>query len=232
MGVEELAKDADKLGMRQVPIIRIGPSDNLEAAIEIALRSLSSGAIVAFPTETFYGMAVDATNEDAIRRLFSAKKRTRDRPVLILISSVKMLRGYVDRVSPTASKIMDAFWPGGLTMVFEAGTKVSPLLTAGTGKIGIRLSSHLVATTLTRVLGSPITGTSANVSGKPACCNAQEVLTALGSRVDLILDGGEATGKIGSTVLDVTVEPPSILREGVISRHRLERFTSTYLGSH
>ena len=121
---------------------------------------------------------------------------------------------------------MDAFWPGGLTLVFEAGPNVSPLLTAGTHKIGIRYSSHPVAVALCRALGSAITGTSANLSGKPACSSAEAVLKAFGHRIDLILDGGKTEGRIGSTVLDVTEDPPKILREGMVSRKRLEKFIS------
>ncbi len=106
------------------------------------------------------------------------------------------------------------------------GTAKPPLLTAGTGKIGIRLSSHPVARALTLAIGVPITGTSANVSGEPACMNAEEVLKCFGEDLDLILDGGKTTEKIGSTVLDVTVKPPQILREGLVSQSQLKAFIS------
>ena len=125
-------------------------------------------------------------------------------------------------IPPVAPRLMDEFWPGDLTLVFEAGPKVSPLLTGGTGKIGIRLSSHPVATALTLAIEAPISGTSANISGQPACRKAQEVLNGLGSGVDLILDAGETAGQIGSTVLDVTVHPLRVLREGVVTREHLE----------
>ena len=197
-------------------------STEFQAAINRAADSLLSGGLVAYPTESFYGLAVDASNEEAIERLFLVKKRRPGRPVLILIPSIESLAQYAARIPSIADQLIVAFWPGGLTLVFEAGTMVSPLLTGGTGKIGIRLSSHPVATALTRAIGVPISGTSANISGEPACRNAQEVLSCLGEMVNLILDGGETTGKIGSTVLDVTVHPPRILREGMVAKEQLE----------
>jgi L-threonylcarbamoyladenylate synthase len=195
----------------------------MDEAIKRAKGALLSGGLVAYPTESFYGLAVDAINEEAIRRLFTAKKRKPDHPVLIVIPSVESFAQYAIQIPLIAHKLTHEFWPGGLTLVFEASSKVSSLLTAGAGKIGIRLSSHPVATALTRSIGAPITGTSANISGEPPCRTAQEVLQSLGEKADLILDGGKTEGKIGSTVLDVTVDPPQILREGLVPRRQLEK---------
>ncbi len=208
--------------IRYTSLIKVDSSTDFQAAIDRAADSLLSGDLVAYPTESFYGLAVDATNEKAIERLFLVKKRRPGRPVLILIPSIESLGQYVARISSVAHQLIKVFWPGGLTLVFEAGPMVSPLLTGGTGKIGIRLSSHPVATALTRAIGAPISGTSANISGAPACRNAQEVLNCLGEMVNLVLDGGETTGKVGSTVLDVTVNPPRILREGMVVKEQLE----------
>lgn len=193
----------------------------MDEAIRKAGGVLLSGGLVAYPTESFYGLAVDATNEEAIRRLFTAKKRRPDRPVLILIPSLESLTRYVSHIPLVASQLIKTFWPGGLTLVFEAGPEISPLLTAGTGKIGIRLSSHPIATALARAIKGPITGTSANLSGTPPCRTAQEVRQSLGEKADLILDGGKTEGKIGSTILDVTVAPPQILREGMVPEAQL-----------
>ncbi len=187
-----------------------------------AAEVIRAGGIVAFPTETFYGLGVDATNDSAIQRLFDIKKRSRDQPVLILIPDVDVLDRYVVKIRPTARRLMARFWPGGLTLVFEAAAGVSPLLTAGTGRIGVRLSSHPLATGLTRAVDRPITGTSANLSGRPGCLSAEEVSQALAGRLDFILDGGKTKGGKGSTILDVTIEPPVILREGMISRLELK----------
>ena len=209
---------------RKQPVIRVDPSLDFEGAISRAVKVLLSGGVVAYPTESFYGLAADATNEKAIKHLFFIKKRRTSRPVLILIPSIETLDQYVDHIPPIAQQLIEVFWPGGLTLVFLAGPKVSPLLTSGTGKIGIRLSSHPVAMALTQSIGLPITGTSANISSEPACQNADEVLHSFKEGVGLILDGGETTGKIGSTVLDITQDPPLILREGMIKESQLAEF--------
>jgi L-threonylcarbamoyladenylate synthase len=210
----------------KAPVIKIDPFRILQSAINRAAKSILSGGLVAYPTESFYGLAVDATNEEAIRRLFRVKKRRTSRPVLILIPSVEILNHYANSIPPIAHRLIETFWPGGLTLVFEAGPRVSPLLTAGTDKIGIRLSSHPVATALTLAMGVPITGTSANISGEPACRDAEAVSACLGQEVDLILDGGKTAGEVGSTVLDVTLDPPQILREGMVHQGRLEEVIS------
>jgi len=202
-------------------LISVDTSGDFQSAVERAAEILLNGGLVAFPTESFYGIAVDVRNEAAIKRLFSAKGRSANSPVLILIDSAESLDRYVEQIPPVALRLIEEFWPGGLTLVFRAGSKISPLLTAGTQKIGIRLSSHPVATALAQAIGAPISGTSANISGQPGCRNAQEVLESLGRQVDLILNAGETDGKIGSTVLDVTQQPPRILRDGIVSREQL-----------
>jgi len=202
-------------------MIKVDSSGDPEGAISEATEILLSGGLVAYPTESFYGLAADATDETAIKRLFLAKQRGPGRPVLILIPSVEVLNQYVQHIPPIAQQLIKKFWPGGLTLVFDADPEILPLLTSGTGKIGIRLSSHPVATALTRTIGVPITGTSANISGEPPCRNAEEVRRSLGDGVDLILDGGETKGEVGSTVLDVTVDPPRILRQGMVSQDEI-----------
>ena len=205
-------------------IIRVHPLENLDAGLIRAAKIISGGGIVAVPTESFYGLAVDATNEKAIERLLEVKQRPPDNPILILIPAVTGLERYVRSIPENARRLMARFWPGGLTMVFEAGVRISPLLTAGTGKIGVRLSSHPVPTGLARAAGGPITGTSANLSGKPACVSVEAIKVYFGEGVDMILDGGETAGGRGSTVLDVTVHPPRIIREGMVSRDQLRDF--------
>jgi L-threonylcarbamoyladenylate synthase len=190
--------------------------------LERARKILIKGGLVAFPTESFYGLAVDASNEDAIRRLFKVKKRRDNSPILVLIPSIGYLKGYVADVPEIALALIERFWPGGLTLLFKAGPDISRLLTAGTAKIGVRISSHPVAAALALAVGSPITGTSANISGRPGCVTAGEVHVSFGKGVDLILDGGKTAGGKGSTILDVTVNPPEIVREGMVAREQLE----------
>ena len=203
-------------------LIKVDTEDNLKIGLKKAADSILSGGVVAIPTESFYGLAVNATNTRAIQRLLDVKQRGRNQPILILIPSVEQLDQYVVLIPEIARPLMDEFWPGGLTLIFEAKSNLPQELTAGTGKIGIRLSSHPVATALAQAVGSPITATSANISGQPASSSAKEVFKHLGQKVDLILDGGETAGSKGSTVLDVTMDPPVVVREGMVSWEKIE----------
>jgi L-threonylcarbamoyladenylate synthase len=204
-------------------VIPIDPGEIQETVIR-AGRTLLSGGLVAYPTESFYGLGAHINLDTALKKLFEIKSRASGHPVLILIPDKKAIEPYVSQISPVAERLMNAFWPGGLTIVFKATSLVSPLLTAGTGKIGIRLSSHPMATALSRATGSPITGTSANISGESPCRTAKGVIRSLGDKVDLVLDGGKTRGEKASTILDVTLNPPRILREGMISKEQLEPY--------
>lgn len=203
-------------------VLEVGRSEDRETALEVARGILRSGGMVAFPTESFYGLAVDIYNEQGIRKLFEVKRREMDRPVLLLIESMEGLERWAVRVPGKAARLMEQYWPGGLTLILEASHRMSPLLTANTGKIGLRLSSRPMARSLAGRAGGAVTGTSANLSGQPACRTAGEVLSVLGDEVTLILDGGETPGGAGSTVLDITEDPPILLREGMVSRNELE----------
>jgi len=204
------------------PVIRTDNAEGLRNGLDRARQIILKGGIVAFPTESFYGLAGNASDEDAIRRLFKIKIRRDNSPILVLIPSLEYLEEYVEDVPEIALRLIKRFWPGGLTLLFKAGSEISPLLTAGTGKIGVRISSHPVAAALTRAVGSPITGTSANISGQQGCVTAKEVCETLGIGVDLILDAGRTAGGKGSTILDVTVNPPEIIREGMISHEQIK----------
>jgi L-threonylcarbamoyladenylate synthase len=212
--------------MNYCKIIKADPWGNFSTDIEEAARILMGGGLVAFPTESFYGLAANAMDEDGIRRIFSVKERQDKNPVLILIPCLDMLDTLVSEIPATAKELIRRFWPGGLTMVFHAGPGISSLLTANTGKIGIRLSSHPIATALTRNAGVPITGTSANLSGQPPCTNPEDVIDSIGERIDLIIDSGKTFGGKGSTILDVTTQPPSILREGMISPSEIKKIVA------
>ena len=210
----------------KVLVIRTDTQEDLNKGLNRARQILLSGGIVAFPTESFYGLAVNASDEEAISRLFKIKKRRDNSPVLVLIPSLEYLEGYVADVPEIALRLVERFWPGGLTLLFKATPDIPRLLTAGTGKIGVRISSHPIAAALAKAVGSPITGTSANISGQAGCVTAEEVCSSLGRAVDLILDGGRTGGGKGSTILDVTVNPPEILREGMVGREELQNIIS------
>jgi L-threonylcarbamoyladenylate synthase len=198
-------------------ILKINSQQPEDALIRKAALTLQAGGVVAFPTETFYGLAVDATNGDAIERIFQLKGRAFSSPIALIAGSKNGISGVVTDIPAVAQRLMQAFWPGPLTLLFPASPRISPRLTAGTGRIGIRVSSHPIADSLANRLGGPITATSANLSGAPECLTAAEVLETLGDRIDLIIDGGPAPGGKGSTFLDITVDPPACLREGAIS---------------
>lgn len=197
-------------------IISIDPHNIAPSSIEKAITILEAGGVVAFPTETFYGLAADATNEKAVDRIFEIKGRSFNNPIALIISKENDLDLLTDNIPEEAKKLMAAFWPGPLTLVFKASPSVSPRLTAGTGKIGIRISSHPIAHALAAGLGRPITATSANLSGGRECTTAEEVRGQMANAQLTVIDGGPTLGGRGSTFLDVTVDPLVLLREGAI----------------
>jgi len=194
------------------------------AGIRRVSQVLLQGGVAAFPTETFYGLGADARNEEALQKIFQIKGREENKPLLLLIGDRDWLSGLVRNIPPLAGRLMEKFWPGPLTLVFEASPRVSALLTGGTGTVGVRLSPHPVAQALIQAVGRAITATSANLSGQPSASVAAEVFRALGNRVDAILDGGQTAGGLGSTVLDVSSPSPRIIRPGVISQAELVPF--------
>jgi len=202
-------------------VVKIDQAEPPLQGLERAVLIIEEGGIVAFPTESFYGLGVDATNPSAIERLFLVKKRDPGLPLLILISAIDELPQYTASIPAEALELGRRFWPGGLTLVFQSTQTLPSVLTAGTGKIGIRISSHPLAHALTLALKRPITGTSANISGGPPCTRADQVVECLGGQVDLILDGGLTEGTHPSTLLDVTSNPPVLIREGIIKAEEI-----------
>jgi len=186
------------------------------AVIDEAVEILRGGGVIAYPTETLYGLAADAGNEAAIGRIFTIKGRDFHNPIPLIIGDRESLSPLVSEIPGRAVGLMDAFWPGPLTLIFHAAENLSPRLTAGTGTIGIRLSSHAIARSLAHGLGGAITATSANLSGEGGMASPERVLAVLGDRIDALIDGGTTPGGPGSTILDVTRDPPVVLREGAI----------------
>jgi len=185
------------------------------AALARAARALGRGELVAFPTETFYGLGARALDASAVRRVFAAKGRPESKPLLVLVDSPAMAER-VALVATAARRLMDAHWPGALTLVLPARDAVPVEVTAGTGTIGVRMSSHPVATGLVAALGDPVTAPSANLAGGAPPTTAADVLRDLDGRIDLLLDGGPTPGGLPSTILDATVDPPRVLREGPV----------------
>lgn len=185
--------------------------------IQQAARIIVAGGVVAYPTETVYGLAALATDPAAIERVYLLKGRRRRNPLSILISAVEELPRWVVSVSPGAWNLIQCFWPGPLTLVFAAADELPANLTAGSGKVGVRLSSHPVAQALVQEVGAPITATSANRSGGPSSRTAVEVIGQLQAGPEAVLDGGLTPESKGSTIADVTIRPPKILRVGSVA---------------
>jgi len=208
-------------------IVQIDPQHPSQNAILQAAAAVRSGGVIAFPTRCLYGLGADAFNAEAVARIFSIKHRPVENPILILIDRPDRLERLVCDASPAAARIMDRFWPGRITLVFKAAAEVPAYLTAGTGKIGIRLPGHPVAAALLRVLQTPLTGTSANLSGKSGCRRIEDLENQIAGQLDLILDTGPLKGGRGSTVVDVTLDPPKVLREGEVSEAEIMTLLKT-----
>ena len=196
-------------------VLAVDPLVPDAAAVAEAARVLAGGGVVAFPTETFYGLGVAATDAAAVRRLFALKGRPESRPILVLVDDPARVDA-VAEVSDGARALMARHWPGALTLVLRARAGVPVELTAGTGTIGVRQSAHAVARALVTALDAPVTAPSANLTGEAPPTTAEDVLRVFDGALDLVIDGGATAGGMPSTVLDVTVEPPRVLREGAV----------------
>jgi L-threonylcarbamoyladenylate synthase len=204
-------------------IKKINPRDPEPEIIKETATIIRQGGVVVFPTRCLYGLGADAMNPAAVERVIEIKRRPEGNPILVLIDSKNQLRSLVGKIPPAAGAIIKAFWPGRVTLVFDARDTLPDLLTARTGKIGVRLPGHPVAAAMLRQINGPITGTSANLSGRPACTRLADLDSRITDRVDLLLDAGTLQGGVGSTVVDVTADPPRILREGQVSADKIRR---------
>lgn len=192
-------------------------------AIAQAASVLRKGGLVAFPTDTLYALGADASNPRAIRRVFAAKGRSLTSPIPLLIADLAMAVQLVGELPKAAVRLAERYWPGPLTLVLWAPRGFSTLLTAGTDRIGLRVPDSAIALALIRRFGRPVTGTSANRSRGTDPLDAREVLQQLGDQVDLVLDGGPVAGGSPSTVVDVTVSPPLIVRQGLVPQEEIFR---------
>ena len=190
--------------------------------LETIQSVLDSGGVIAFPTDTFYGLGADPFNPEAISKIFRIKQRPADKPLLVLIHSQDQVDRLTDQITPLAKLLMRLFWPGSLTLLFKAASGLPRELTAGTVKVGIRLPAHLFTLQLLERLGRPLTAPSANISGQQAPKAIWEFANTLGEDLDLIVDGGPAPGGKPSTILDATTNPPILVREGAVSRKDLQ----------
>ena len=203
-------------------VIAVDPTNSDQTVIEEACQVLAEGGLVAFPTDTLYALGADALEERAVERVFLAKGRGPEKPITVLIADLEMAASVVEEMPPIARKLSACFWPGPLTLILKARPELPSSLTAGTGRIGIRVPGLPLAWVLIHGVGRPLTGTSANLSGGKDPRNARDVLRDLRGRIELILDGGPVPLGTPSTILDLMAEPPALIREGAIKRGELE----------
>ena len=193
-----------------------------DKSIALAAELLQKGELVALPTETVYGIAADARNGEAVKKIFEAKGRPQDNPLIVHIYGMEMLKGIVSEVPDRAYKLAKAFWPGPLTMVMPRGGEVSDVTCAGLDTVGVRMPSHPVVQAVIKASGVAFAAPSANLSGKPSPTNAQDTLVDMDGRLPLILDGGESAVGVESTVVAVTGEHPMLLRPGYVTKEQME----------
>ena len=198
------------------------PADKAES-IAKAAELLRSGELVALPTETVYGIAADARNGEAVKKIFVAKGRPQDNPLIVHVTGPEMLPGLVSEVPERAQLLMAAFCPGPLTIIMPRGPEVAAECCAGLDTVGIRMPSHPVARAVIEQSGCAFAAPSANLSGKPSPTNAQDVFTDMDGRLPLILDGGECDVGVESTVVSVVGDKPTLFRPGHITLEDLER---------
>ncbi|NIO11226.1 MAG: threonylcarbamoyl-AMP synthase [Deltaproteobacteria bacterium] len=179
--------------------------------------------MIVFPTETFYGLGANALNREAVERVASLKGRDEKNPIALIIADKNMLKEVVNDPPPMAEALMDRFWPGPLTLVLPAKRGLSPLLCNPQGGVGVRVSSHPMASALTRELGAPLTATSANPSGSAPAKNIAQARAYFADRLNIFIDAGELKGQKGSTVIEFIGQQIKIIREGEISSQELDR---------
>lgn len=197
------------------------PAD--EAGIRLAAELLRKGEAVAIPTETVYGLAADATSDCAVAKIFAAKGRPQDNPLIVHIAAMEELEGLVAAVPEDCVKLARAFWPGPLTIIMPRGKKVADSVCAGLSTVAIRMPSHPVAAAVIRESGLPLAAPSANLSGLPSPTNARHTLRDMDGRIPLVLDGGDCAVGVESTVITIAGETPTLLRPGYITKEQLEQ---------
>lgn len=206
---------------KRVEILKIDPDYPEKEKITKAANFIKNGKIVAFPTETVYGLGVDGLNTEAIKLLFEVKKRPEGKPISLLISNVNDLERLGKDIPQEAWKIIDKFWPGALTIILPAKDLVPEIIRGKGTTIAIRMPDNKIARSLIESAQTPITGTSANISGDKESTTSQQVMKGLKDKIDLIIDGGKTKLGIASTILDLCGKTPTIIREGAVTSKEL-----------
>lgn len=205
-------------------IIKIDPGCIESSKIKTIADVLKNEGIVIYPTDTFYGLGANCFSRRATQRIYEIKKRAFSRPLSVVISDVEMLAKIVSEIPPQFESLSKKFWPGPLTLIFKASTLVPKELLSPEGSIGVRLPAHPWVREMVKYTSFPVTATSANISGKKEMADPGEVVKIFYGKVDLIADGGKTAGILPSTVVDLTLERPRIIRKGVIPSSELRKY--------
>jgi L-threonylcarbamoyladenylate synthase len=195
------------------------PQEELKSAASVIER----GGLVVFPTETVYGLGANSLVDEAVKRIFEVKGRPSNMPLTYHLHSSSAAAPFINNVSEAGKKLMQSFLPGPLTLVFEKSSRVPDIIAGGGRKVGIRVPSHPLALEFLKALKVPLVATSANISGKPSSTSIEHIMKDLGEKVDLIIDAGDSPLGIESTVLDVTTDPPRLIRPGYITQEEIAR---------
>ncbi len=196
----------------------------LEFALQYAVRLILTGKVVAFPTDTFYGLGVDPFNLAAVNQIFRIKRRSYDRPLPLLVSSLDQAADLTIDPPSQFFRLAEKFWPGPLTIIVPASRQIPLKVTGNTGRVALRLPKSALAVALIEAAGRPLTGTSANLTEHPACATAEEVEIQIGDTVPLILDGGPTPGDLASTIIEVDDDGWQIQRHGPVTEAELKEF--------
>lgn len=208
----------------QTQIIKINPQNPEDDLIDEAVEILKTNGLVAFPTETVYGLGAAGLNKEAVEKIFIAKNRPQDNPLILHVCSIEMAEEIAENISPDAKKLMDSFWPGPLTIIFKRKPNVPDVITAGLDTVAIRMPDNKIALKLIEKLGMPIAAPSANTSGKPSPTCAEDVYEDMYGKIPLIIDGGDAKVGLESTVVDLSNDIAMILRPGAITIEDLRKY--------
>ena len=206
-------------------VLKIDPDASLKDHTKRICNILGDGGVIAFPTDTYYGLGVNPFNTKGISRIFEIKSRKINKPLLVLVASEAQVDQLAQNRSREANLLIKKFWPAPLTLIFNAVPELPDILTAGSRKVGIRLPGNKWTRRLIQEVGCPLTATSANRNNETNLQTADEVAQTFGSKIDLIIDPGPAPGGKVSTLLDTTVSPPVLLRHGAITQHEIESNT-------
>ncbi|HPG38654.1 MAG TPA: L-threonylcarbamoyladenylate synthase [bacterium] len=182
-----------------------------------AAKILQKGGVIAYPTETVYGIGCNIFDDKAVNRIYTIKQRDKGKALIVIAADIIQISDIVESIPEEAEKLIENFWPGPLTIVFETSSTLKEFPFGKSKTIAIRIPDNPICLSLLKISGFPIVSTSANISGQPSATKAQQVFDQFGSELDLIIDGGEALTSQPSTVIDITKTPPRILREGAIT---------------